>query len=181
MTNSTASLDVAITRRFAFAPSRAVLDPMGIMPRGGKPGNHLRLFGSAHGVVQALEQEGEPHAGSQAQHEGESEISRNIRFDRVSRNAGDVYDTEVVGFKSGRNPGLFHLLHQSFIELAVGFEVALQEAVLDGALVEFVCLLLLLFERVVQHALALHGGHVLSTDLARDLLGFRKDLACRFP
>src|SRR5208282_6717946 len=35
--NSTASLEVAITRRLEFAPSREALEPRGIMPRGGRP------------------------------------------------------------------------------------------------------------------------------------------------
>src|SRR5579872_2983022 len=37
VTNSTASLEVAITRRLGLGPSRADFEPSGIMPRDGRP------------------------------------------------------------------------------------------------------------------------------------------------
>ncbi len=91
----------------------------------------------------------------------------------ASRHAGHVDDAEVVRTESGRNSRLFQFFQQSFIELAVGVEVALEQAVLDGALVELVGFLLLLFQSVMQHVFALQGSHVLPLDLAAELSWFR--------
>ena len=91
-------------------------------------------------------------------------------------NAGDIDDAEVVGVEAGGDPGFLQFSPAVLHKAAIAIEIALQQAVFDGALVELVRFLLLFFESVVQHVFALQGRHILPADLARDFLGFGENL-----
>ena len=138
-------------------------------------GDGLGLLGGAHGVVQPFEQKGQPNARRQTEHEGESQIARHVRFDRISRNPGAVHNLEIVGLQSLRNTRFFELLQQAFIKLAVGFEVTLQQTVFDSAFIQLVSRLFLFFQRLREQVFPPQGRGVLTLHFAGNLfhLGFK--------
>ena len=148
--------------------------------QGRKARDHLSLLRSADCVVEPFEQERESHPGGQPEHKSKSEIPRYVGLDGRSGRASDIHDAEVVGAQPGGNAGFLQFLQQSLVELAVGVDVALEQAVFDRALVELIGFLFLLFERVMQHAFPLQGCQVPPMDLARDLFQFSLNLRVDF-
>src|SRR5581483_481159 len=138
----------------------------------GQSSDDLRLLGGAHGRVQAFEEECQTNARAESQQEPESKVARNVGFGRGGRNAGRIHDADVVGAQSGGDARLFQLLQQTFIELTAGFNVALERAVFDGALVQLVLFLLLGLKGLAQHIFASDRGEVLILDAGTDLLDF---------
>jgi hypothetical protein len=84
---------------------------------------------------------------------------------------------KVIGAQSGGDARFFQFFQQSFVERTIAVQIALQDAVFDRALVEFVRFLFLLFKRGAQHIFALQGGQVLSLEVIDGLVGFRLQLA----
>ena len=116
------------------------------MPRAGSAGNHLCLLGRADRVVHAFEQEGESDPGGQTKHQSERQIARDVGFGRRGRRAGNIDEANVVGSQPGSDSRFFQFLEQALIQLAIDVHVTLQQAVLDGVLIELVGFLLLLLE-----------------------------------
>ncbi len=94
-----------------------------------------------------------------------------------SGNAGRIDDAEVIGAQSRGDAGFLQFFQQSLVESTVAVQVALQDAVFDRALVEFVRFLFLLLKRLAQHILALQSGQILSLEVVDGLVGFRLQLA----
>ena len=130
------------------------------MPSDGRAGDGLRLLRSAHGVVDAFQQEGQPDAGGEAERQGEGKIPRNVRLGRIGGDPGLIHAADVVGAKSGSDAGFLQFLHQAFVERAIALHVALQQAVLDGALIQLVGFLLLVVQGLAQHGFVLQGSEV---------------------
>ena len=95
----------------------------------------MRLLGRADGIVHTFQQESETNTTGEPENEGEAQVPGNIRLSRTGRCACDIHLPDIVGAKTGRHPGFFQLLQQAFVQRAVGFKVALEKAVLDGAFV----------------------------------------------
>ena len=142
-----------------------------------KAERRLCLLGGADGVVHVLEQEGQADAGDDAQHQRERQVARNVGFAGRGGNTRRINDAKVIGAQSRGDARFFQFFQQPLVECPVAVQVALQDAVLDGALVELVGFLFLLLKGVAQHIFALQSGQVLSLEVVDGLVGFRLQLA----
>ena len=115
-----------------------------------------------------------------AEHQRESQVAGNVRLAGRGRNAGGVNDAEVVRPQSGSDPGFLEFLEQAFVEGAVGFHVALEQAVFDGTLVELVGFLLLPVEGSAQHGFTLEGGLIFTLKVVHGLVDLTLHLAIDF-
>ncbi len=62
----------------------------------------------------------------------------------IRRSPGNVNNAKIVGVKAGAHARFFQPFQQAFVESAVGVHIALQQTVLDRALVQLVGFLFLL-------------------------------------
>ena len=91
-------------------------------------------------------------------------------------NAGRINDAKVIGAQSRGDARFLQFFQQSFVECAVAVQVALQDAVLDRALVELVRFLFLLLKGFAQHIFALQSGLVPPVEVVDGLVSFRLKL-----
>ena len=112
------------------------------------------------GVVQGLQQKDKAGAQEQTQNESQGQRSSPPRREATAGRFGCIGDADVAGAQTRCHARLLESLQQPFVELFVGAHLALQDAVLDGALVEF----------VHQHALAGDRGVELFVAVARELV-----------
>src|ERR1019366_6684940 len=101
----------------------------------------------------------------------------NVGFAVSGGNTGRINDAKVIGAQSRGDARFFQFFQQSLVECPVAVQVALQNAVLDGALVELVRLLFLLLKGVAQHIFALQSGQVLPLEVINGLVRFQLKLA----
>ena len=87
---------------------------------------------------------------------------------------------KLLDFNPAETPASLSFSRSPSYSVRLVSDVALQHVVFDGALVQLVGFLLLLFERVVQHVFALQGRRVLAANLARDLLHLALNLRVDF-
>ncbi len=94
------------------------------------------LLGTAHRVVQELEQEGEPDAAEETQHEPDEAVAHRFGLGRLERRLRGIDHRDVVLPRTRGHPDLLHALEEPVVELVVGLHLALENLVLHPALVE---------------------------------------------
>jgi hypothetical protein len=156
------------------------LEPIGIIPRRGQSGYGLCLLGRANRVIDAFQQERKPDPSSQAERQSEGKIARHIRFGGIGRDSRFIDVAYVVRSQARGYARFLEFLHQAFVKRAITVQVALQQTVLDGALIQLIRLLLLLLHRLAQHALMLKRSQISAPHPRHDLGHFHLELSIYF-
>jgi len=73
------------------------LEPSGIIPSAGRPDSAVACSGVRTVLSHVLQYEGQAYAGDDAEHEGESQVARDIGFAGRGRNTGRIDDAKVIG------------------------------------------------------------------------------------
>ena len=96
----------------------------------------LDVVRALHGVVEIFEQQCQQDAEQQPEHQAAHQIPAHVRLVRAARNLGAINHRNVVAGDAAGDADFLVALQQAVVELAVGGHFALQDVVVDRAVLQ---------------------------------------------
>ena len=139
-------------------------------------GDRLCVLRGPDGVVHGLEEDGNGDAQEQSNQRAEAVVVALQRRDWKCRDSGLVDDVDIVGIEARRNAGFFQFHLQGVIQLLSRLGLVLQNFVVGRGVADPECLLLDLFEAVLQEFLGVDGGVVFLFEALEQIGDFLVDI-----
>ena len=121
----------AFSARASSTPSATLV--AGIMPSTGRPSSFSMSSGSLIVSSRCSSRKREADAGRQAEEDGDHQVAHQVRLEREFGHLGLVDHGNVVDAHPAGHADFLVALQQAVVELAVGIHLALQQVVLEAA------------------------------------------------
>src|SRR5581483_211612 len=133
-------------------------------------GDGLHLAWGAKAAIQPLLDKNQRAAAHKSQYKAKRQVEGNVGYRGRERRPRIINYANVARPGPCRNSCLFQLLRESVVQLLSGFNLVLQNLILEGTLIKLVSSLLLLLQCPKQHLLAMECHQVIVVMTPRDLL-----------